>query len=120
MTKIELKPIPPSVNHLYGIACKGGHAIKYKKQDAKDLMEDYGWQIKQQTRRNIYTEPLSLDITIYFGDRRRHDVDNVQKFLLDSMTGIVYEDDSQIWDLTIRKRIDIENPRVEISVKTLK
>lgn len=119
MTKLTLKPMPPSVNHLYKIANRGKFATMYKTQEAKDLAEDYGWQIKQQTR-DFYLSPVSLEITAYFGDNRRRDVDNLGKFICDSLTGIIYEDDSQIMDLIIRKRFDKENPHLDLIIREIK
>ena len=43
------------------------------------------------------------------------DFDNVEKCVLDAMSGIVYGDDKQICDCTTRKRYSLE-PRVEILV----
>lgn len=119
MTKLTLTPVPPSVNHLYKMTCRGNFASMYKTQEAKDIQETYGWLIKQQTR-DFYLGPISLDITVYFGDNRRHDIDNVNKILFDSLTGVIIEDDSQVLDLTIRKRLDKENPRVEMIIRDIK
>ena len=41
----------------------------------------------------------------------RHDVDNIKG---DSFTGILYEDDSEVEILHIRKGVDRENPRIEV------
>lgn len=43
------------------------------------------------------------------------DFDNVEKCVLDAMSGIVYGDDKQVCDCTTRKRYSTE-PRVEILV----
>jgi crossover junction endodeoxyribonuclease RusA len=48
---------------------------------------------------------LSVAIDMYPPDRRRRDVDNIQKSLLDAlMHGGAYHDDSQISKLTIERR----------------
>jgi Holliday junction resolvase RusA-like endonuclease len=54
-------------------------------------------------------------VALYWPTRANHDVDNI-KTLLDSCSGIVWEDDGQIADLHITKAYDKENPRCELSV----
>jgi len=56
---------------------------------------------------------------LYHGTKRERDIDNFSKLLLDALTGIVYEDDSQIVSLTITKAYDKENPRVDVEIHTV-
>ena len=54
-------------------------------------------------------ERLALSLDVYPPDRRRRDLDNVQKALLDALAiGGAYRDDSQI-DLLITKRGPVKN-----------
>ena len=112
MTNLELKPLPPSTNHMYGRTRFGG---VYKTARYNSTKQDYGWLCKAQTR-DFYTCPITLEITAFFGDKRRHDADNIVKVTQDSLTGILWEDDSQISDLIVRKRYSKENPRLELRV----
>ena len=51
------------------------------------------------------TGEVSVEIDLYPPDRRRRDIDNPLKCLLDSMTHAgVYEDDSQIKDIELHMR----------------
>ncbi|MBQ0032988.1 MAG: RusA family crossover junction endodeoxyribonuclease [bacterium] len=51
------------------------------------------------------TGDVSVEIDLYPPDRRRRDIDNPLKCLLDSMTHAgVYEDDSQIKDIELHMR----------------
>ena len=61
--------------------------------------------------------PVSVQIDIYWPDRRRRDLDNAAKSICDAMNGIVYSDDSQIQELKITANIDRDNPRAEVSVE---
>lgn len=83
----------------------------------KDLKEDYQWQIKSQYHGPVLTSPLSVEMTIYFGTKRRADIDNFNKLIFDAMSGLVYEDDCQIEKLCIDKKYDKENPRVELVIQ---
>lgn len=53
----------------------------------------------------------------YLPNRCRRDLDNLSKGVLDGMKKIVFDDDTQVWFLTLEKHIDKLNPRVEIVVE---
>jgi Holliday junction resolvase RusA-like endonuclease len=90
----------------------------YMAQDCKDLKEDYQWQIRSQYHGPILTTSLSVEMTIYAGTKRRWDIDNFNKLVFDALSGLVYEDDSQIETLLIRKDYDKEKPRVDLVIHT--
>ncbi len=46
-------------------------------------------------------ESVAVTISVMPPDRRRRDLDNLLKLLLDAMNGILWSDDSQIDDLHI-------------------
>ena len=108
---IILKTAPISVNRLY-------RGRRFLTSDGKSIKEQMAWEIKKQWKDGMIIVPCSVDIKLYFKDNRRRDIDGVLKGLLDSMTGIVYEDDSLIVELTVKKQTDRESPRVEIIITT--
>jgi|SRR5690625_2880265 len=67
-----------------------------------------------------FTGPVSLHLSFFEPDKRRRDPNNLVKLIEDSMSGVVYADDSQIhrmsWE---RSGIDRKEPRVEIRVEAL-
>lgn len=84
--------------------------------EGKALKAAYQLQAQSQWRGEPLTGPLSLEVTLYFGTRRKGDIDNFNKLVLDALTGIVWEDDSQIEELRLRKAYDKERPRVEVEI----
>ncbi len=62
---------------------------------------------------------IEVSVTLYFGTKRRADLDNFNKLSLDALTGIVWEDDSQIAKLMIERGYDKARPRMEVRVATL-
>ena len=65
----------------------------------------------------MYVWDIRLDITYYHWSKTKRDIDNYGKLVLDCMTWIVYEDDSQIVEMNLKKFYDKSNPRVEIVVR---
>lgn len=96
--------------------CIGRSARVYMGASGKSLKESYQWQIKSQWRNGCTRKNVRLEIKLVFGDKRRRDIDNYGKILLDSLSGMVFEDDSQIQEMTIKKDYDKEDPRTEIEV----
>ncbi len=81
----------------------------------KAIKDDYYYQLKQQYREKPVTGDIILKIDLVFGDKRKRDIDNYNKLMLDTCTGILWEDDSQIVSLLINKFYEKGNPRIELS-----
>lgn len=109
---ITLYTKPVSINQKYNIA-NGRNILSKKYRDAKDTLK---WEIKSQWHREPLTDDVVLDIIFFFGNKRKNDIDNQIKIILDAAEGILFEDDSQVKELHIYKKYDKENPRTEILV----
>ncbi len=97
MIELEL-PYPPSVNTLYRrvgprtLISRQGRA--YRNQVCS-LLAGLGLKALEG--------PLKMEVELYPPDRRRRDVDNAMKALMDSLEhGGLYVNDSQIKDLHIQ------------------
>lgn len=108
---MTIRTLPLSTNRLY-------QGRRFLTQAGKENKEALAWEARAQWRGKPLACPVAVQIALYWPDARRHDVDNI-KGLLDSFTGILYEDDSQIADLHITRGIDRSDPRVEVSIKGL-
>jgi Holliday junction resolvase RusA-like endonuclease len=78
---------PKSTNHIYKSVCRGAFPSVYLSAEGKALKTDYQWDNQRRHR---------VSITLYFGAKRRADLDNFNKLSLDALTGIAYDDGSQI------------------------
>ena len=87
------------------------------KKKAKDTKASYILQVQNQYKEEIMTGMLHIIIFLYFWDARRRDRDNWHKISMDALEWIVYLDDSQIQMAVVNKRIDRENPRIEILIQ---
>ena len=111
MIEVEL-PFPPSVNHYY------------RHVGPRTLISREGRRFRERVTSVLaalgvrpLAGPLEVCIDLFPPDRRRRDIDNVQKALLDSLQhGGAYEDDSQIVRLVIEKREVFPGGRVIVTI----
>ena len=65
------------------------------------------------------TGSVRLEIRLWLPDRRRRDIDNTAKTIMDALNRLAWLDDSQVTSLTVtRAGIDSTNPRAEIALQT--
>lgn len=66
------------------------------------------------------TGDFALEAGIYMPDHRSApDADNAVKLAMDAAEGILYENDRQICDLIVRRRVDTGAPRTVIAIRRL-
>jgi len=114
---ISLKPI--SVNHAYGT---NKYGRRYLVEAGKRFKQDFAWLFKVKVGRIKLDKAskFSVGIKFYFKDKRRRDVDDYGKNLIDSLTGIVWEDDCQIYHLELLKEQGCSEDKIEIEIKPIK
>jgi len=107
-------PFPPSMNH-YWRNTQRGTLLSKKGREYKTgvatLLLARGQNQRLEGR-------LTVRVYLTVPDRRRRDIDNYLKPLLDACNGIVWVDDEQIDKLSIERLTEIEKPgRVLMRVK---
>lgn len=109
--RITLLWNPYSTNNIY--ARNGKHwFIKKKPREQK---ESYILQARQQKIEHL-TCVISVEVVLYFWDKRKRDIDNYNKLWMDALSWVIYDDDKQIKEMLIRKEYDKENPRIDIKI----
>lgn len=98
VSRLEL-PWPPSLNHYYRHV---GPRVLISKQ-GRDYRDAVAAKLASEGVRCM-SGKISLTLDAYPPDNRRRDVDNLLKCLLDSLTGCLLLDDSQIKRLSITMR----------------
>lgn len=93
-------PWPPSINDYYGTTPAGGKYIKAKgklfRATVIECLKEY------MDKRGALTSRLQVWVEAHVPDKRRRDLDNIKKALLDALTHAgVYQDDCLIDDLRV-------------------
>ena len=106
-------PYPPSVNHYWRhfrgrtLISRQGRAYR---QQVKTQCQGMGGQPPRDGR-------LAVAMDAFPPDRRRRDLDNIQKASLDSMQHAgIYEDDSQVDLLVTRRRLPIPGGQLVVRI----
>lgn len=117
-----LLPWPPSVNAMWRTPHKGplagrtmlsteGRAYRKAANDAATL---------QRVLRHSLTGKLALLLVARPPDRRRRDLDNLLKGVLDALQhAAVIEDDGEIDDLRIRRGLVMRNGEIEVHISEI-
>jgi len=105
-------PYPPSVNHYWrmwrGRMVVSREGRRYRERVAATLAALGVWPLDG---------PLVVEIELYPPDRRRRDVDNTQKPLLDALEkGGAYHNDCQIVRLLTEKRDPVRGGRTIVRI----
>jgi crossover junction endodeoxyribonuclease RusA len=78
------------------------------------------WQAKAQRANVGLVGPLVVDIFAHVPDRRKRDLDNLWKVLGDALTKAgVWKDDSQIWELHLKRGPVFAGGKVEVVILEL-
>ena len=116
--KTIIKGNAPSKANSYKIVSINGHGCLAKTHSLKKYEESFIWQAGKLRDLNI-NEPFEFYIDVYYPSKRS-DLDNVLKLQLDVLQRIkCIKNDNNCCLIHARKFVDKENPRVEITIRTL-
>ena len=88
----------------------------YLSPEGHDYKTRIMFAAKKAMRGRVMFNSACFVTVVYHRPSRRGDVDGPGKFVLDSMEGIVYANDSVVTSFTQLKDCDPKNPRTEITV----
>ena len=106
-------PYPPSVNHYW--LTRGRYKFLSERARA------YTAAMQNIVSKDVVCfkdAPVSLDILVFPPDKRKRDIDNILKPILDSLAKAgVYDDDSQVHCIRICRAEQVKNGKIEILIK---
>lgn len=101
-------PMPPSAN-VYWRVFNGRPVVSPEAREYKHK----AWGYAKEAGAECLEGDVALELRV-FRARKRGDVDNRIKVLLDSMIGVLYDDDDQVTELHVYRDDDKKDPRVEV------
>ena len=85
-------PYPPSVNGIW----RHGQGSFYKSKNYRTWERDAGWALKEQAKGKRVAGPFAVQIDLTRPDKRKRDLDNTIKVILDLLKNLhVTDDDSE-------------------------
>lgn len=106
---LTFKTVPLSVNKLY-------RGRRFSTKEGIAMKESLGYEAKKQWKEKPIEGQLGLRIEFHVKNKRA-DLDNLLKGFLDSLSGILYLDDSQIVEIKARRYLAKE-PQILLEVYT--
>ena len=106
-------PYPQSLNTLYRFY--RGHMILTK--EGHTYKKTIGWMYKAaKLPKHPKGKDIAVLMNVWVPDKRRRDIMNLEKIVSDGLSGVAYDDDSQIVDYRIVKRGMLEGGKIELTI----
>lgn len=119
VTKNMSKGFYPTENAIYMIV-NGGKRLSPMAEEKLDEWKAIALKWQKESKWATLNEPHKaiVHMTFYFPDYKIRDTHNAKKLLMDSLEGVIHNNDMYLIDRTIDFGVDAENPRIEITVES--
>ncbi|RLF67740.1 MAG: hypothetical protein DRN26_01555 [Thermoplasmata archaeon] len=116
------EPITKSNAHFAAWSKKHRRCIMYvpaKVKQYEKALYEYAVKAMKRKKRQPTKKLLRMKITYYYGTKRTKDLFNLPKTTADALEKAVYDNDFQIHEAHIYRKLDRKNPRVHIIVEEM-
>jgi Holliday junction resolvase RusA-like endonuclease len=100
--------------------------VYYRKWNNRIVISPEGRAFKKAVHHHCFMQSVNrlsgsvrLTILLEFHDRRKRDLDNSLKPLLDALKCVMFDDDDRVMELHVTKKIGQENDRVAVKVERI-
>jgi crossover junction endodeoxyribonuclease RusA len=109
-------PYPPTVNHYWGTSGKR----RYIKPQGIKFRNDVIGIVLQNNANKKLPDRVMIDIKAYMPDRRKRDLDNINKAIFDALihSGVIL-DDEQIDVLHSERKEVFKDGKIELTISAL-
>ncbi len=121
MKKFELNltlPFPVSVNQYYRAIIRANFCTSILSKRGREYKQTVAKHIADSQKKPT-SKPVMVIVKLYPPTKRKYDVDNMLKSLLDSLIGIAYDDDCQIQCLAVSKEEVISGGKCLVQVREI-
>jgi Holliday junction resolvase RusA-like endonuclease len=115
IVEIEAKLIPPSMNAYWRSVCRNGRPIVYLSKKGSEFKKALSFIAKSKIK-EPFKDKVCVFIEYHTTGAVGKDIDNILKPVLDAMNGIVYVDDKQIEELSVKKITKCRENKLVIKV----
>lgn len=120
----EIKTKPLSLNNAYPTSKSG---IRYLKKEGRDYKKLIALTAKTKAYRMKFEmiewpQAVEVEIKVYLTSKmykRRNDLDNYSKLIIDSLDKILMEDDAQVMSIKMSKVCNAPEDKIYVCVKTI-
>lgn len=114
--RVDIKPV--GTNQAYRKRGQGfGMYMTKEGASYKEIIAAEAWNaMTEQCHGHDFIKSPEVSLAFFYGDQRKHDIDSAIKLTLDSMNGVVWNDDSEIGRLLVTKGYRKGRPAVVIHV----
>ena len=106
-------PYPPSANRYW----RSYRGRVVKSEEARAYQQEAGW-IAKASGFDCTKSDVAITVKVY-RPQKSGDLDNFLKVTLDSLKGIIYDDDDQITVIHAERYDDKKNPRVDLFIEVV-
>ena len=107
-------PYPPSANRYW----RSYRGRVVKSEEARAYQREAGW-IAKASGFDCTKSDVAITVKVY-RPQKSGDLDNFLKVTLDSLKGIIYDDDKQVKVIHAERYDDKHNPRVDLLIEVVK